>query len=104
MHRNASFTYTKKPFTTFGYLAFAPIEQQATRLSVASLINDEAKIQNIEMVRKLFCYNNTALILNIPLCHAKIPDRLFWLDSDVGQFSIKSTYFVTRGLLGRVNA
>ena len=55
----------------------------------------------MRLVKEIFCEEDARLIAKIPLSKNTKPDRLIWMDSITGQFTIKSAYYVARTVLGR---
>ena len=76
-------------------------DQQPTPMKVASFIDFGKRIWNENMVKEVFQPEEALMILNIPLSRYFEPDKWIWSDSKLGLFSIKSTYFKARMILGK---
>lgn len=66
---------------------------------VSYLIEPVSRWQKIEAVRALFLPFEADMILKIPLSHNFPEDKLIWIGSKRGEFTIKSAYFVATKLL-----
>lgn len=66
---------------------------------VSYLIEPVSRWWKIEAVRALFLPFEADMILKIPLSHNLPEDKLIWIGSKRGEFTIKSAYFVATKLL-----
>ena len=55
----------------------------------------------MDIVREIFTEEDATIITSIPLSNRSIPDKLIWRDSSLGLFTVKSTYFAVRSVLGK---
>lgn len=76
-------------------LDFEPPE---ARVSV--LINKGDKTWNAELVANLFNEKDSSLVQGIQLTSRLLDDALVWMDSDNGQLTVKSAYWVARAMGG----
>ena len=72
-----------------------------TPLKVENLLLDERRGWNMSPVREVLCEEDVGLVETIPLCKTSKLDRLIWIDSVAGMFTVRSTYYVARNILGR---
>ena len=72
-----------------------------TALRMASLIDQDRRVWKSDIVCEIFTTANTSIITSIHLSIQQIPDKLIWLNSMAGGFIVKSTYFLTKQVLGK---
>ena len=65
------------------------IVQHRSQFRVASLINHEHRLWNEDVRNAYFTFEDTKLILQIPLSRRHIDDKLIWILTPLGQFTIK---------------
>lgn len=65
---------------------------------VCELIDWSDKTWDCHLIDQLFHRDDAEAIKRIPLSRRNIPDRLFWLHTDKGEFSVKTGYRVARQL------
>ena len=68
---------------------------------MADLINSNDRSWKMDIVREIFTEEDATIITSIPLSNRSIPDKLIWRDSSLGLFTVKSTYFAVRSVLGK---
>ncbi|XP_030923509.1 uncharacterized protein LOC115950456 [Quercus lobata] len=66
---------------------------------VSALIDKETKRWKGEIVRSLFLPFEARTILNIPLCHSLPDDQIIWVGNKIGEFSVKSAYYIACDVL-----
>lgn len=64
---------------------------------VCTLINENTKGWNMNLVHQIFQLEEAFIISNIPLRHLGAPDRIYWLYSKTGLFLIGSAYHLEVG-------
>ena len=72
-----------------------------TPLKVENLLLADRRGWDIRTVREVLCEEDAGLVETIPLCKTSKPDRLIWIDSITGMFTVKSTYYIAKNILGR---
>ena len=78
-----------------------PDHVEPTPMKVERLFLEGKREWNMDMVRDILTQNDAAMVSKIHLRKQCIPDRLIWCDSIIGEFKVKSTYYVTRACLGK---
>ena len=66
---------------------------------VSSLIDENTKWWKPDLVNSLFLHFEANEILKIPLSHNLPEDSLSWMGNKRGSFTVKSAYYVAKGLL-----
>jgi hypothetical protein len=59
---------------------------------VFDLIDKDLKCWNEPLIHSIFCHEEAKVISSIPLNSSIPPDRLIWLGTFNGVFSVKSAY------------
>ena len=66
---------------------------------VSVLIDRDTRRWKGDVVRSLFLHFEARTILNIPLCHSLPKDQIIWVGNRKGEFSVKSAYYITVGVI-----
>ena len=67
------------------------------------LIDRDTRMWKGDVVRSLFLPFEARNILNIPLCHSLPEDQIIWVGNRIGEFSVKSAYYIAYGLLNTLD-
>ena len=59
-------------------------------MKVVNLIDEENRSWRVDMVKEIFIPKEASLILNLSSLTKQ--DKLMWMDSVIGEFSVRSTY------------
>ncbi|OMO57673.1 reverse transcriptase [Corchorus capsularis] len=77
------------------------IEISSNPVCVADLIDDDEHCWDADKLQELFSAEDVVRILCLPIPRIPREDCLFWNDSKMGEFNVRSAYFVARKELGR---
>ena len=55
----------------------------------------------MDMIKEMMNENDASYVAQIQLSKKSKSNRLIWRDSNIGVFSVRSTYYVARGVLRR---
>ena len=87
----------KPPF----YKVQQPDIHQPTPLTVDKFIDENRRSWKMNIVKEVLTDQDAELVEKIPLSRTISSDKLIWRDSIVGTFSVRSTYYKARRLLGK---
>ena len=82
-----------------GFKPLPPDQIEPTALRVTNLIDQDRRIWKHDMIREIFTETDGTNISSIHLSREKIPDKLIWRSLIIGEFTVRSAYYVTRQIL-----
>ena len=74
---------------------------EPTALRVANLIDQDRRIWKHDMIREIFTETDGTNISSIHLSREKIPNKLIWRSLTIGEFTVRSAYYVADKYLQR---
>jgi hypothetical protein len=80
------------------HLVFSPVGGLGQEATVSDLIDKERGCWNSNIISENFLKEEAEAILNIPLSPNLPQDRIIWIGSKSGMFSVKSAYYIGRVL------
>ena len=78
------------------YEVQSPVRLLDPDARVSRLIDEVTKWWNIELVREIFCREEVDIICNLGTCPGRQPDKLIWVGTKNGRFSIRSAYHMAK--------
>jgi hypothetical protein len=63
---------------------------------VSALVDNATMWWNISLVRSIFSEEESTMICSMPICPQRQQDRLVWLGTRNGVFSVKSAYHMAK--------
>ena len=78
--------------TPLSYAIQTPIQGLPNEAKVCSLIDENTNWWNIGLINEIFSKEEAAMICNIPICPQRQVDKLEWVGTKNGEFSVRSTY------------
>jgi hypothetical protein len=76
----------------------SPVSVLSSDVYVRDLIDRDTRWWNISLVHDIFLQDEADLICGIPICPGRQGDRLEWVGTKNGIFSVKSAYHLAQGL------
>ncbi|XVE74298.1 hypothetical protein DITRI_Ditri12bG0005600 [Diplodiscus trichospermus] len=78
-----------------------PVGPEPTCFKVNSLLVADRRQWDIEKIKSFSSPEDATLIQQIPLSNRVNHDKVYWLDSTVGELPVKSAYVAARRILGK---
>ncbi|XVE74303.1 hypothetical protein DITRI_Ditri12bG0006100 [Diplodiscus trichospermus] len=78
-----------------------PVGPEPTCFKVNSLLVADRRQWDIEKIKSFSSPEDAALIQQIPLSNRVNHDKVYWLDSTIGELPVKSAYVAARRILGK---
>ena len=66
---------------------------------IFALIDPDTRRWKADLIRALFLPFEASIILNVPLSHNLLKDKVIWVGNKKGDFTIKSTYYIALKVL-----
>lgn len=87
--------------TPSSYLVQSPVSILTHDAKVNSLIDVNSQWWDVGLVREIFMQEEAETICNMVVCPARMADRLEWVGTRDGNFTVRSAYHLARTLLER---
>lgn len=80
------------------YAIQSPMRILDSEATVDALIDVETQWWNTPLIQEIFLRDEAAMICSIPICPGRQCDRLAWVGTKNGEFSVKSAYHLAKDI------